>query len=126
MQFVGAASNQLVLVANHDRFPVMVNARKLREFEKRDRESSTVQAIASLRGIAPPVPSPNDDDGMIDDTHCVMTKDTRLNFLADWIDLHPAIYSPGDLLMDFGDFLGNYSFIFWLALVLNNFSRRTV
>ena len=33
--FVGVASNQAVLIANHDKFPVMVNSTKLTEFEAR-------------------------------------------------------------------------------------------
>ena len=32
VQGIGAASNQAVLIANHDKFPVMVNAVKLDEF----------------------------------------------------------------------------------------------
>lgn len=124
--FLGAASNQLVLAANHDKFPVMVNERKLREFEARDKEqASEVQALGNLVGLDLQPPPPP-DDGMLDSTHCVMTPETHLNFLADWIDLQEAIFSPGDLLMDIGGFLSQYAFIFWLAFVLNDYARRDI
>lgn len=124
--FTGAASNQLVIAANHDKFPVMLNERKLREREKRneDREE-VIQKIASMIGIDVPK-AVEPDDSMLDDVHCVMTKDTHLNFLADWIDLQEAIYSPGDLLMEFGDYIWPFAFPAWFALILNDFRRRQI
>lgn len=122
--FTGAASNQLVLAANHDKFPVMVNERKLREFEQHDRQDQNViQALGSLVGIdiqAPPV----NDDGMLDDVHCVMTSATHLNFLADWIDLPEATYSPGDLLLELGDWSMNYAPLLWGFLLCSDALRR--
>lgn len=98
--FVGAASNQAVIVANHDRFPVMVNHRAL-----------------DARGGA-------DADGQIDQVHCVMTHDTHLNFLADWIDQQDAIYSPGDMLLMLGGFLWDYAPAAWFILILGDALRR--
>lgn len=120
--FAGAASNQLVLAANHDKFPVMVNARKLREFEQA--QEQPVRAIEHLFGVDDPPQAQNDPDGMLDDVHCVMTKDTHLNFLADWIDLKDATYSPGDLLLEAGDYTGQYSFWVWFALILAEIKRK--
>ena len=45
----------------------------------------------------------NDMDG--DRIHACMTHASHLKFLADWINLHVAIASPGDLLLWFGDYL---------------------
>ncbi len=88
--FTGAASNQLVLIANHDKFPVMVNALKLDEM----RNPSPSNFIAKLLGAPAPAPAVKvGDDGMLDDIHCVMTDKTHLNFLADLFDMHDAIYS---------------------------------
>lgn len=120
LTFTGAASNQLVLAANHDKFPVMVNERKLKEFETRD--DKEIQAIASELGIQVQ-PDVEPDDGMIDDVHCVMTDHTHLNFLADWIDFG-SIYSPGDLLLMLGDYLQPLSFPIWFAVVLADFRKR--
>ena len=93
-QFIGAASNQLVLIANHDTFPVMVNPIR----------------IVSLGGD-PTKP-------MIDTRHCQMTKETHLNLLADIFDFHQAIYSIGDGLLMLGEWLDSFCFYVWAALVI--------
>lgn len=93
LSFVGSASNQLVLAANHDKFPVMLNERK------------TVQFAPDTYGI------------IDDEAHCVMTSETHLNFLADWIDLKSAIYSPGDLLLEAGDLASDWAFPVWGAVL---------
>lgn len=124
--FLGAASNQAVIAANHDRFPVMVNERKLKTIEKRETDEDNVLAdIGGLIGIKL-TPPPPPDDGMIDDVHCVMTPETHLNFLADWIDLNDAIYSPGDLLLYLGSYLQPISFPIWFAIILCEFRRRQI
>lgn len=97
--FVGAASNQLVLAANHDKFPVMLSPRKVDQWKP-------------------------DEQGMIDDVHCVMTKDTRLNFLADWIDLKAETDSPGDLLLDLGGYLEIFAPVIWALLMISDALRR--
>lgn len=96
---VGAAMNQAVLVANGGKFPVQVNDRaaKYFGFEK---------------------------DGMSDNVHCRMTNKTRLNFLADWINLKTAILSPGDLLIILGDWLTGSTKAVWAALILGDVTRR--
>lgn len=96
--FVGAASNQAVLIANGDKFPVLINDVK--------------QAQAEV------TPS-----GMIDDTHCLMTRQTHLNALADIFDLG-NIYSIGDMLIEFGRWLGTFSFFVWIALVTRRLHER--
>ena len=92
----GAASNQLVLIANHDKFPVMVNTTKLPK-------------LADVEG-AP--------DGMLDDVHCVMTNKTHLNFLADIFDMHDAVYSIGDFALGAGEWLNIFCPFVWGALIV--------
>ena len=88
---IGAGSNQAVLIANGDRFPVLINATKLKEHDIDDSK-----------------------DGMVgDDVHCVMTKATHLNFLADIFDFHDAIYSIGDLLLELGEWLWVFCPFVW-------------
>lgn len=102
---LGAASNQLVLIANHDKFPVMVNQAKIDHYNSE---------IAAAVAAGEPAPDPIDPNGgMIDDTHCVMTNKTHLNFLADVFDFHSAIYSVGDGLLYFGDWLMGFSPFLW-------------
>ena len=91
----GAASNQLVLFANDDKFPVMVNQKHLHTFT-----------------------DGADADGMIDNVHCVMTNQTHLNVLADIIDLHLAIYSIGDLLMQWSEGYGYFAYLLWAVWML--------
>ena len=100
---LGFASNQAVLWANGDRFPVVVNpAIALRIVSQKDR-----RAVAVVLAT-----------GMLDNVHCVMTPATRLNFLADWIDLKTAWVSPGDLLLWGYEWMWRYAPTVWLALVL--------
>jgi hypothetical protein len=99
----GALSNQLVLAVNGDTFPVHVNTVKVVDFTGHDQ-------------------LPMDDQGhlMLDDTHCVMTSKTHLNFLADWIDMKQDIESPGDILLELGDWTWTFCPFIWGAEV----SRR--
>jgi hypothetical protein len=104
---LGAASNQVVLQANHNRFPVLVNETKVREFNSEKVELGPM-SITVVK------PANVDSDGvvMIDDTHCVMTSETHLNFLADVFDLG-NIYSIGDFLLMLGEWLMGFApFIF--------------
>lgn len=87
---LGAASNQLVLIANGGKFPVLLNE------------------IVAARFSA---------DGMIDKEHCVMTNQTRLNALADIFNFGD-IESVGDLSIDLGAFLQPFTFGAWLAVVI--------
>jgi hypothetical protein len=109
LQYGGAASNQLVLIANHDTFPVMVNQIKL-------------QSVLANDPKAPeetPLP-----DGMLDDVHCVMTSDTHLNFLADIFDLHDATYSIGDFLLIAGEQSEQACIFLWIVLALYKEKQR--
>src|ERR1035437_212492 len=102
---LGLASNQAVLVANHDCFPVMWNeakvnlyryhAQKTVETGGEDAEDASIK-LALL------------EHGYLDDTHILMTKDTKLNYLADWIDLRNT-YSIGDFLLYAGSTGMEYS-----------------
>ena len=103
--FLGAASNQLVLVANHDSFPVMLNDKKLRDMTKKDEEQ-----FIKVQFLAPTPAYEANDVVMLDDVHCNMTSETHLNFLADIFDLKDAIYSIGDFMLMLGEWLGSFTF----------------
>lgn len=87
----GAGMNQVVLYANGGKFPVMMNER-----------------IAHRQEI---------QYGLMDDIHCLMTDRTHLNFLADYINLHVVIMSPGDVLIELGEMIAAYSLVVWGTLV---------
>ena len=109
---LGAASNQVVLQANNDRFPVLINETKVREFNSEKVELGPM-SITVVK------PANVDSDGvvMIDDTHCVMTSKTHLNFLADVFDLG-NIYSIGDFLLMLGEWLMGFApFVFLFDVV---------
>ena len=108
---IGAASNQLVLIANHDKFPVMVNQKKLNQLM--GSEDDPFSIIEQVRHT----PNAPDADGMIDDVHCVMTDDTHLNLLADVFDMHSAIYSIGDFLLMAGDWGSQFCPYIFVAFV---------
>jgi hypothetical protein len=116
--FSGALSNQLVLVANWGKFPVMLNSAQLAKMqaEKAKDEpsfsiSDTVVSVAHLGHVF-------SSDGMIDDVHCVMSHSNHLKILADWINLGDGIYSPGDLVLILGLKLWEFAPIAWVILAL--------
>jgi hypothetical protein len=54
----------------------------------------------------------------MDDIHVCMTKNTRLKFLCDWINLRYAIASPGDMFILFCE-TTELPFAFaWLVLMV--------
>ena len=107
---LGAASNQAVLWANHDKFPVMVNTLKERVMVAQ--AQANYKELAAEAGIDPTLPA-----GMIDDTHCVMTDKTRLNWLADVFDFG-SIYSIGDFSLMLGEWLFGFApFLFAFDVV---------
>ena len=108
----GIASNQAVLIANHDRFPVMLNAVKLGDMLGQ----SEPLAIPTPPFVSP-APKVALPDGMIDNVHCVMTDETHLNFLADVFDLG-SIYSIGDFAIMMGEWLNTFVPFVWVALVI--------
>ena len=107
----GVASNQAVLIANHDKFPVMLNARKIDKMLSSDQEQDLL-TILGIKPKAAPIAKIPDPDGMLDDVHCVMTKSTHLNFLADVFDLG-SIYSIGDFTLYLGEWLMGWTPFVW-------------
>jgi hypothetical protein len=102
--FLGAASNQLVLIKNGDTFPVMLNDKKLAAMTESKEESKEIH-------FNKPNPAFKQDGVvMLDDVHCVMTHQTHLNALADIFDMKDAIYSIGDFLLILGEWFGVFCF----------------
>lgn len=108
----GAASNQLVLIANNDRFPVMANSVHLKQMSLMDSGTFTESGQ--------PI------DGMLDDVHCVMTNNTHLNFLADIFDVHDAVYSIGDFSLMLGERLDYFCFPAWVLIMLRKQWEDTI
>ena len=84
----GAALNQAAVVANHGQMPVL------------------------WPGGCDNFPNTDDTD------HVCMTPETRLKFLCDWIELHGAVESPGDVFILLGMVLLHPLFWMWVGLVL--------
>lgn len=103
--FLGAASNQLVLNANGDTFPVRLNLAKAAKFAGED-------AVTLPDGTI-----------MLDETHCLMTSKTHLNWLADIFDFHEDIESVGDLLLNFGGWLQTFCPFVFVAVVCEKLRR---
>lgn len=93
--FLGAASNQIVLLANHDTFPVHVSQARIEDFTNDD-------AVNLPDGTV-----------MLDKEHCLMTSKTHLNFLADVIDLKDRYVSIGDIGIEFGGYLWTFAPFIW-------------
>jgi hypothetical protein len=108
---MGIASNQLVLIANQDTFPVMLNAKKTAEYLKVEEKVATKEKNPDNWKMPALV---KNDAVMIDDVHCIMTSHTRLNFLADIFDFKTAIYSVGDGLIELGEWLFGFCPFIWL------------
>lgn len=86
---LGVASNQAVIIANHDKFPVMFNG---------------------LNGSGIAIGQLLPDDPI----HCMMGPSTHLNFLADIFDFHDGLYSIGDGLLYTGLWLWKYAPAVWI------------
>ena len=115
--YSGAASNQLVLAANHDSFPVMVNDFKSEIMVakmKAEWKEDTAEAGLDIKLPA----------GMIDETHCIMTSKTHLNFLADVFDLKDGIYSIGDFGIMLGSLLWAYAPFIWAFEVIRRLHKQ--
>ena len=95
--FTGASLNQLVIVANNGKFPVLENS----VWVAKDVAEGTLT-----------------EDGMTDSVHCLMTKDTHLNLLADLFNLGNGIYSIGDLMMMAGESLQSNALMIGFVVVL--------
>ena len=117
--FLGAASNQLVLVANHDSFPVMLNDKKLRDMTKKDEEQ-----FIKVQFLAPTPAYEANDVVMLDEVHCNMTSKTHLNALADIFDLKDAIYSIGDFMLMLGEWLGSFTFAIFVFDVVRKLRKH--
>lgn len=115
----GLVSNQLVLMANHDTFPVLTNPLKAQEYRiaveakvAADNEKSDEEDI-----VWP--------DGYIDDTHIIMTKQTHLNFLADVFDMKSeGVYSVGDFLLMLGEWLWAFVLPIWMFEVVRRLRQE--
>jgi hypothetical protein len=132
---IGVASNQAVLIANHDKFPVMINSARAQNLELR-------QFIAyqkAMETLNDPKAKPEDwqkaglvaeeikiehETGMLDEVHCIMTPETHLNALADIFDFHDATYSIGDGLLTLGEWLGTFCMFIWGFLMVDK-ARKT-
>jgi len=127
--FLGIASNQAVLVTNGDKFPVLVNNKKLadlRQQQEAEGESLSIDIqignkVYKIKESGIPdqvIKQAVDPDGMIDDTHCVMSKSNHLKALADWIDLGSTVASPGDAAIVAGSLAWPYALPMWIGLIL--------
>lgn len=121
--YTGAASNQLVIVANNGKFPVQTNPTYLAKHRLEvDREIAEAQAAGD--GGAVQAIQSVDAQGMLDSVHCVMTKNTHFNLLADIFDLHSGIYSIGDFMLMLGEWLGTFCPYVWGALALMKLKEK--
>ena len=122
---LGCLSNQVVLKANHDKFPVMWNSYKKAQYDLMLHQALAKAQDVKGDDVDSEVVTQIEFDiyafenaGMLDDTHCVMTDETHFNFLADWIDLKTATYSIGDGLIELGEWLMIFSpFLFVFDVV---------
>jgi hypothetical protein len=87
---LGGGMNQLVILANHDMFPVLINPAK----------------------AAHTLPNGIDSDG-----HILMSKDTHLNVLGDIFDFHDKWSSLGDLTIELGTWMSTWAPFMWVVLV---------
>lgn len=117
LNVLGTASNQAVLYANNDKFPVMWNDYKVTEYALRlkkaaasDDENVAAKAALDTEALI--------DEGFIDDTHCIMTSKTHFNLLADIIDLNTETISIGDVLLRLSEYLWMFAPCVWGTILI--------
>jgi hypothetical protein len=122
---LGIASNQAVLVANHGKFPVMLNATwmvkmcTIPTMEQVGIDPDDEEMVAKYKQVVANIPASSCRKGgeMIDETHSVMGPNSHLKALSDIFPLG-SIYSIGDAGIYLGEYLLGFSPIMWLALVI--------
>ena len=119
--YLGVISNQVVLYANHDTFPVSINPVNLQKFTGGSVRKTSAGPYIADGGVTIFLP---DGTEMMDPVHCVMTKKTHLNWLADVFDFHQEIESIGDLLINVGEWANGFAVYVWGALVLLNLVKK--
>ena len=115
---LGAASNQAVLIANHGKFPVMMNASWM------DMKCST-QGMDPEEIAAAPSGWCGKGGEMLDRTHSIMGPNSHLKALADIFPLGNT-YSIGDGLIYLGEWLQTFCPFMWLGLALRKLYRSEV
>lgn len=120
--FTGAAANQAVSAANHGRFPVLWNdyviAQYALKIEVATHSKDQAQALqAKFDQVAL-------QNGFLDDEHVLMTNDTHLNFLADWISLGSYTYSLGDGLLAIAEQSWKYMLLLWSFVAINKLRKQ--
>lgn len=137
---LGCVSNQAVLWTNFDKFPVMYNDEKIHQscqtVDKTAAGNSLIEILTGNRAptvkpknvpdIFAPAPAKDADlcqnGGLfLDDTHVIMTKDSKLKWLADVWDMHDVTYSIGDFFLMFADWMFGWAPLAWLVLVIRKF-----
>lgn len=115
---LGVASNQAVLIANHGKFPVMMNpswmAIKCSTAGMDPDEIAEIPAISCARG-----------GEMIDKTHSVMGPNSHLKILSDIFPIG-SIYSIGDGCIMLSDWLLTFTPYMWIGLALRKLYRSEV
>jgi hypothetical protein len=106
---LGIVSNQAVLNANNDTFPVRINPVKLYDWSHEG---------AAMHILPPTEQTPKGVVFINDNMHIVMNSTTHLNWLADIFDFHTHIYSIGDFLIELGGWLDGFALPLWAGAVL--------
>jgi hypothetical protein len=136
---LGAASNQAVLVANWDKFPVMLNNEQIAE---KCQPPAPPENIFQLLNPIVPIRKLNHSTSLFearpahfdaqacaaggdffdgDDVHVIMHKQSKLKWLADVFNFGGDIYSIGDGGIELGSWLLSWTPIAWLALIVRKF-----
>jgi hypothetical protein len=137
---LGTLSNQVVLWSNFDKFPVMYNNEKIHQScQAPDPSKAGTDLISILTGhkvpapvaksvpdIFAPMPAKDMDlcqngGKFLDDTHVIMSKESKLKWLSDVWDFKDVTYSIGDFFLMFADWMLQWAPLAWLVLVLRRF-----
>lgn len=124
---LGSGMNQAVLVANHDRFPVMwSDARCFEHAVKLDKDFMTAMEAGDVdAAMEAQVRKAEFQNGFLDDEHVLMTSKTHLNWLADWIQFRgDGTYSPGDLVLHVGEAGMEIMWPVWFTVALMSLYKK--
>ncbi len=130
LTFMGAASNQAVLIANGDKFPVMASEEKLQKYCQPQEASDSLSAViakalagrsAIVKETAPDPYTCSNGGEFLDEVHVIMTPKSHLRPLADIFDMHDGIYSIGDFSLMLGEWIMGWAPLAWIVLVIRKF-----
>ena len=124
--FLGIASNQSVLIANHGKFPVMLNEFQVAHFCSAGLNGEDAGLKFSIFDSSVDFSSCERGGQFLDEVHSIMGKNSHLKAMSDIFNLSDGIYSIGDFSLMAGFWMLTFTPFVWLVLTIRKLASLIV